>query len=97
MYSRPPHPMGDFAATDIAALGIPTEEPYVAADCQRTRREGIPALDFYFEFNMIRHAAILHRVKGRLIRGNAASTNGQDLVPSRPKPSEIGWQQTKAA
>ncbi|WP_294190763.1 phosphotransferase family protein, partial [uncultured Sphingomonas sp.] len=94
MYRLPPDVLGGFAGADLAALGIPEEADYVAAYCRRTGRGSIDALDFYLAFNMFRFAAILHGVKGRLIRGNAASATAQSLVDTLPKLARIGWEQT---
>ena len=60
---------------DFAALGIPTEDEYVAAYCRRTGRGAIPDWDVYLIFNMFRIAAILHGVLSRALQGNAASQN----------------------
>ena len=51
---------------DLPALGIPTEEQYVAAYCERTGREGIENWDFYAAYNMFRLAAILQGSVGRV-------------------------------
>lgn len=97
MYRLPADILGGFAGADLAALGIPAEADYVAAYCRRTGRDGIAALDFYLAFNMFRFAAILHGVKGRLIRGTAASASAKSLVDTLPRLAAIGWQQTGAA
>ncbi len=65
------------AGCDFAALGIPTEQEYVAAYCRRTGRAGIAHLDFYLVFNMFRIAAILHGVLARAAQGNAASDDAR--------------------
>ncbi|WP_294213339.1 phosphotransferase family protein [uncultured Sphingomonas sp.] len=95
MYRLPPDVLGGFAGADLTGLGIPSESDYIAAYCRRTGRDHIDALDFYLAFNMFRFAAILHGVKGRLIRGNAASATAQSLVETLPKLARIGWEQTR--
>lgn len=60
---------------DFAALGIPTEDEYVAAYCRRAGRAEISHWEFYLVFNMFRIAAILHGVLARALQGNAASQN----------------------
>lgn len=60
--------------TDRAALGIPTEEQYVAAYCGARGLDGIPDWSFYLAFSFFRLAAILQGVMKRAIDGNASST-----------------------
>ncbi|MFO1398861.1 MAG: phosphotransferase [Burkholderiales bacterium] len=61
------------AGEDLAALGIPSEDEYVAAYCRRTGRARIEHFEVYLIFNMFRIAAILHGVLARAVHGNAAS------------------------
>lgn len=65
---------------DLAALNIPSEADYVAAYCRRTGREGIDRLDFYMAFSLFKLAAIIHGIKGRLIRGTASSPQAAEAV-----------------
>ncbi len=58
---------------DRAALGIPSEEEYVAQYCRRMGLEEIPNWNFYMVFSMFRFAAILQGVKKRALDGNASS------------------------
>jgi aminoglycoside phosphotransferase (APT) family kinase protein len=81
------------AGIDFAALGIPDEPAYVAAYCRRTGRDGIPDLDFYMAYNLFRFAAIIHGIKGRMLRGTASSANARDMVATLPVIAELGWKQ----
>jgi len=56
-----------------------------------------PILIFYVVFNMFRLAAIFHGIKGRLIRGNAASAHAADAAAKLPRIAEQAWLQTGAA
>ena len=94
MYRLPPDILGGFAGAELKALGIPSEKDYVAAYCERTGRSGIDRLDFYLAFNMFRFAAIIHGVKGRMIRGNASSDHARSLAEMLPRLAEIGWRVT---
>jgi len=85
MYHVPQHIVGGFKGADLAALGIPAEADYVADYCRRTGRDGIVDLDFYLAFNMFRFAAIVHGIKGRMARGNAASADAATLVETLPE------------
>jgi aminoglycoside phosphotransferase (APT) family kinase protein len=58
---------------DRQALGIPSEEDYVALYCQRMGIESIPNWNFYMIFSMFRFAAILEGVGQRALGGNASS------------------------
>lgn len=69
------------AGQDLASLGLPTEAEYVSAYCRRTGRpDGIPNLDFYVAYNMFRLAAIIHGIKGRVVRGTAASAHAVETA-----------------
>ena len=79
------------AGRDLAALNIPSEADYVAAYCRRTGRDGIPDMDFYMAFNMFRLAAIVHGIKGRMVRGTASSAHaGRMGRASSRSPSSPG-------
>jgi aminoglycoside phosphotransferase (APT) family kinase protein len=59
---------------DRVALGIPTEEEYVARYCERMGIEAIPDWNFYLAMSFFRLAAICQGVYKRGIDGNASST-----------------------
>ena len=85
MYQMPPDIVAGLGDADIASLNIPTQADYVAAYCARTGRTGIPNWDFYIAFNFFRLAAIFHGIKGRVIRGTAASAHAKDRAASFPR------------
>lgn len=70
-------PVGDegrgFGDTDRKALGIPTEEEYVARYCERRGITDIPIFDFCVAFSFFRMAAIVQGVKKRGLDGNASN------------------------
>lgn len=71
---------GTLRDADLAALGIPTLDDYIAAYCRRT---GIPLpgpTGFYRAFNLFRVAAILQGVAGRMRDGVATDSNAQRIV-----------------
>jgi len=78
--------------SDLHALGIPTEEEYVAAYCRRTGRTGIADWNVYLIFNMFRVAAILHGVLGRALQGNAASRNAVEQGSRARLIADVGWE-----
>jgi aminoglycoside phosphotransferase (APT) family kinase protein len=76
---------------DLATLGIPTEEEYVAEYCRRTGRSGIPNWEFYLIFNMFRISAILHGVLSRALQGNAASANAVEMGRRAQPVADVAW------
>jgi len=58
---------------DRAALGIPTEEEYIAAYCHRRGLAGIDNWPFYLAFSFFRLAAIGQGVYRRALEGNASN------------------------
>ena len=97
MYRMPPRYLAGLVGSDLAALGIPSEAEYIEAYCRRTGRESIPALDFYFTFSFFRIAAIFHGIKGRVLRGTAASASARERAESFPALAELAWQQAQRA
>jgi aminoglycoside phosphotransferase (APT) family kinase protein len=77
---------------DLAALGIPTEEEYIAAYCRRTGRDGIPNWEFYLIFNMFRIGAILHGVLARALQGNASSQNAIETGTRARRVADVAWE-----
>jgi aminoglycoside phosphotransferase (APT) family kinase protein len=65
--------MRGLADVDRRALGIPTEEEYVAQYCQRMRIDSIPHWTFCLAFSFFRLAAIVQGVKKRGLEGNASN------------------------
>ena len=63
---------------DRAALGIPSEEAYVARYCELTGIQDIPNWDFYIIFSFFRLSAILQGIKKRALDGNASSKKATD-------------------
>lgn len=95
MYHMPPHIVAGLAGADLALLGIPSEADYVALYCERIGRDSIPNYPFYIAFNFFRLAAIFHGIKGRVIRGTAASANAADRARAFPELAQIAWHQAR--
>lgn len=62
-----------FLGSQIEALGLPSQEDYVAAYCNRTGRDDIDDWSFYMAFSLFRTAAIQQGVYARALKGNASS------------------------
>lgn len=75
MQWRLPHDSGfrGLGGLDRAALGLPTEEEYVAAYLDRRRLGRIAGWEFYIAFSFFRLAAILQGVYKRSLDGNASN------------------------
>src|SRR3546814_17848008 len=70
----------------------PSKADYVAAYC--AHRAGLdPGYGFYIAFNFFRVAAIFHGIKGRVIRGTAASAQAAERAKVFPELAAIAWGQ----
>ena len=65
--------MRGLADVDRHALGIPTEEEYIAKYCERMHIGAILHWKFYLTFSFFRLAAIVQGVKRRGLEGNASN------------------------
>lgn len=64
---------------DLAELGIPDEQAFVARYCELTGRAGIESWNFYMVFVMFRSAAIVQGVYKRGLDGNASSARAGEF------------------
>ena len=97
MYRMPAGLFSGLAGMDLIALGIPPEDDYVAAYCRRTGRDHVPDLDYLAVFVMFRLAAILHGIKGRVVRGNASSAHAAAMVGRLEPLADLALAQARAA
>jgi aminoglycoside phosphotransferase (APT) family kinase protein len=82
---------GTLQGLDLAALGIPGLESYVARYCERVGRPPIENLGFYKAYNLFRVAAIVQGIVGRAVQGNAAA-EGAAQQAARVRPlAEAAW------
>jgi aminoglycoside phosphotransferase (APT) family kinase protein len=80
------------AGRELAELGIPGEEEYVARYCERTGRgEGLRHRNFYAAYNFFRLAAILQGIVGRVRDGTAASVHAQAAENAVGPLAAAGW------
>jgi aminoglycoside phosphotransferase (APT) family kinase protein len=92
MYRVPARGVAVLQGADLAALAIPSESKYVAAYCRRTGRDSIANLSIYIAFNLFRFAGIIHGIKGRVLRGTAASVNAKELITTLPFYAHSAWE-----
>jgi aminoglycoside phosphotransferase (APT) family kinase protein len=98
MYHMPAEVLAaGLTGVDLEAVGLPTEAEYIAAYCRRTGRAGIANYPFYMAFNFFRLAAIFHGIKGRVVRGTAASAHARERVKNFPLLAQIAWERAQAA
>jgi aminoglycoside phosphotransferase (APT) family kinase protein len=97
MYRIPPHIVAGLAGADLSALNIPGEAEYVAAYCRQTGRPDMPGYDFYVAFSFFRLAAIFHGIKGRMVRGTAASAQAKERASVLPELAALAWAQAVRA
>lgn len=95
MYRMPPHIVAGLGGADIAAIGIPAEADYLAAYSRRRGLADMPSYDFYIAFNFFRLAAIFHGIKGRVLRGTAASAQARERVAVLPELMSLAWRQAE--
>jgi aminoglycoside phosphotransferase (APT) family kinase protein len=76
---------------DLDRLGIPTLERVVARYCEKTSRDAIQDLDWYFAFNLFRLLGIAQGIKKRLMDGNASSARAGELASRLPEIAAQAW------
>lgn len=83
MHLRMPQGLGTLdglQGVDRASLGIPTEQAYVAAYCERMGLEHIAHWEFYLAFSFFRLAAIAQGVAARASQGNASNPQAAQMA-----------------
>jgi aminoglycoside phosphotransferase (APT) family kinase protein len=88
----PPGIMRGLHGLDIAGLGIPRLEDYIADYCRATGREaGIPDLPFYLAYNLFRLAGIAQGIAKRAQQGTASSAQAIETGKLARPVAELGW------
>jgi aminoglycoside phosphotransferase (APT) family kinase protein len=82
---------------DLAALGIPSQDEYLAQYCRNTGREAVNPdhWDFYLAYNLFRGAAILQGIMGRVKAGTATSRQALEAGRAARPMAELAWQQVE--
>ncbi len=99
MQWRLPHGSGmrGLGGIDRTALGIPTEEEYVAAYCRRRGVETIENWSFYVAFCFFRLTAILQGVYKRALDGNASNPKrAKEMATAVPLLAQAALQEIDA-
>ncbi|WP_180683333.1 phosphotransferase [Tepidicella baoligensis] len=91
----PPGMFRGIAGLDIAALGIPSEQEYMALYCEHTGFATPEALmadwNFYLAYNMFRLAAILQGIAKRVEDGTASSAQARQSGAGARPMAELAW------
>ena len=95
-YINPPEAFRGMRGLDLAALGIPDMDSYVAAYGRRTGRAE-PITPFHLAFSLFRIAAILEGVLARGKRGNASSADATSHGERATLLAQRGWEIARAA
>ena len=93
----PPDLFRGLAGEDLAALGIPSEQDYVAAYCRRTGRDSIPDWEFFMVYGIFRIAAILQGIAKRALDGTAAASDATELGAKARPLAELAWEIARKA
>lgn len=96
MYRLPDTAIPGLAGHDLEALGLPTEEEYVRAYCERTGRRELPRLGWFRVWCAFRIAAIFHGIRGRVVRGTAVSGQAREYARHVETLAEFAWAQARA-
>lgn len=76
---------------DLRALGIPTEDEYIARYCELTGRRTLPAMDYYRAYTLWRVAAIYQGIIKRVEEGTAANEYAETSTELVKTIAEIAW------
>jgi aminoglycoside phosphotransferase (APT) family kinase protein len=87
----PPALWRGIGGLDMAALGIPSEQAYLARYAQATGRTPAEHWDFYLAYNLFRMAAILHGIAQRGADGNAAAPDAVQTGRKAGPLADLGW------
>lgn len=81
------------AGLDLDALGIPSQQQYIATYCARTDATIRPEdFNFYLAYNMFRLAGIMQGIMKRYVDGTASSAQALENGKAARVMAELGWQ-----
>lgn len=90
--------MRGLAGLDLAALGIPSAQTYMARYCERTGALPPSGLEweFYLAYNLFRGAAISQGILKRALQGSAASAYALNAGRKARAVADAAWQRIDA-
>ncbi len=96
----PPGVFRGIGGLDHAALGIPSEDDYIAGYCLRTHRGDPAALkaewNFYLAYNLFRLASIMQGIAKRVVDGTASSAQARANGAATRTLAEMAWKFAQA-
>ncbi len=96
----PPGVFRGIGGLDHAALGIPSEDDYIARYCARTGRGDPAALkaewNFYLAYNLFRLASIMQGIAKRVVDGTASSAQARANGAATRTLAEMAWRFAQA-
>jgi aminoglycoside phosphotransferase (APT) family kinase protein len=90
-WAMPADGRSSLGGLDLAALGIPTIAEASEIYCTRTGRASIPALDWYFAYNLFRLSAITQGIAKRVVDGTAANERAREMGDRATPLAEAAW------
>jgi aminoglycoside phosphotransferase (APT) family kinase protein len=100
MYRMPPTGVVGLTEVNLADMNIPTEREYIDLYCARVGRnpaDVIANMDFYIAYNMFRLAAIVHGIRGRVVRGTASNAHAKAMSETVEPLAKLAWEQALKA
>ena len=100
MYRMPPTGTVGLTDVNLAEMNIPTEQEYIARYCATVGRNVADVtanMDFYISYNMFRLAAIVHGIRGRVVRGTAANAHAKAMSATVEPLARLAWEQAQKA
>jgi aminoglycoside phosphotransferase (APT) family kinase protein len=90
-WAMPADGRSSLGGLDLADLGIPTIAEASELYCTRTGRTSIPALDWYFAYNLFRLSAITQGIAKRVVDGTAANERAREMGDRATPLAEAAW------
>jgi aminoglycoside phosphotransferase (APT) family kinase protein len=100
MYRMPPTGTVGLTQVNLAEMNIPTEQDYIDMYCARVGRNPADVtanMDFYIAYNMFRLAAIVHGIRGRVVRGTASNAHAKAMSETVEPLAKLAWEQALKA
>ena len=100
MYRMPPTGTVGLTDVNLAEMNIPTEQEYINRYCKTVGRDPAEVtanMDFYVAYNMFRLAAIVHGIRGRVIRGTASNAHAKAMSSTVEPLAKLAWEQALKA
>jgi aminoglycoside phosphotransferase (APT) family kinase protein len=88
------------SSVNFAEMNIPTEGEYIEHYCATVGRDPAEVtrnMNFYLAYNLFRLTAILHGIRGRVIRGTASNAHARESSENVGPMAKMAWAQAVKA